>query len=49
MIGKIYCDGEFKNMMDVVSDDLGVEMNYANPDEHVPEIEQSIRVIKERF
>ena len=48
-ISKIYCDGEFKSMMDLVSDELGVEMNYANPDEHVPEIERSIRVIKERF
>jgi len=48
-IKKIYCDGEFKHMMDQVCDELGVEMNYANPDEHVPEIERSIRVIKERF
>ena len=24
-------------------------MNYANPQEHVPEVERSIRVIKERF
>ena len=36
-------------MMDTVSDELGITMNYANPDEHVPEIEQSIRVIKEQF
>ena len=48
-IQKIYCDGEFRSMMDKVSDELGIEMNYANPDEHVPEIERSIRVIKERF
>ena len=48
-IKRIYCDGEFKNMMDIVSDELGIDMNYANPDEHVPEIERSIRVIKERF
>ena len=48
-IRKIYCDGEFRSMMDKVTDEMGIEMNYANPDEHVPEIERSIRTIKERF
>ena len=48
-IKKIYCDGEFKSMMDTVSDELDIDMNYANPDEHVPEIERSIWVIKESF
>ena len=41
-IQKIYCDGEFRSMMDKVSDELGIEMNYAKPDEHVLEIERSI-------
>jgi hypothetical protein len=27
----------------------GVRMNYPSPQEHVPEVKQSIRVIKERF
>ena len=35
--------------MDQVSNELNIEMNYANPNEHVLEIERSIWVIKERF
>ena len=26
----IYCDGEFKPLMDKVKDELGIEMNYTN-------------------
>jgi hypothetical protein len=45
----INCDNEFQPIMKDVEKIYGVRMNYANPQEHVPEIEQSIQVIKERF
>ena len=35
-------------MMDNVKDSMNIRMNYCNPDEHVPQVERSIRVIKER-
>ena len=38
MIKYIYCDGEFWHMMDQMNNELDVNMNYANPDEHVPEV-----------
>jgi len=47
-IKTIECDGLYKSMMDEVKDSLNITMNYCNPDEHVPEVERSIRVIKER-
>eukprot|EP00980_Cylindrotheca_fusiformis_P012484 scaffold3071_cov84-Cylindrotheca_fusiformis.AAC.2 len=40
-IKRIECDGEFRVMMDQVQDDLDVEMNYANPGDHVPEAERN--------
>ena len=45
----IYCDNEFKPMMDNVKDELQVEMHYSNPDDHVPEPERNNRTIKERI
>eukprot|EP00980_Cylindrotheca_fusiformis_P017121 scaffold5263_cov73-Cylindrotheca_fusiformis.AAC.1 len=47
-IKRIDCDGEFRVMMDEVQDELDVEMNYANPGDHVPEAERNNRTIKER-
>eukprot|EP00980_Cylindrotheca_fusiformis_P008866 scaffold1891_cov62-Cylindrotheca_fusiformis.AAC.1 len=47
-IKQIDCDGEFRVMMDEVQDELDVEMNYANPGDHVPEAERNNRTIKER-
>ena len=35
--------------MDKVCNDMGIEMNYKNPDNHVPEADINNRVIKERF
>ena len=35
--------------MDEVRNDMGIEMNYANPDDHVPEAERKNRVIKYKF
>ena len=34
--------------MDPVADDSDIQMNYANPDAHVPDVERNNRVIKER-
>ena len=34
--------------METIEDDMDITMNYANAQEHVPEIERSNRVIKER-
>ena len=44
----IFCDGEFCPMMERVSDDLDVVMNYTNAQDHVPEAERNNRTIKER-
>ena len=35
-------------MMDKVSNDMNIEMNYTNAQDHVPEAERNIRTIKER-
>jgi hypothetical protein len=45
----IMCDNEFKPLMHDITSHHNIEMNYANPQEHVPEVERNIRVIKERF
>ncbi len=36
-------------MMTKVNNDMDIEMNYANPQDHVPEAERNNRTIKERF
>ena len=36
-------------MLEKVSDELDIEMNYATTDEHVPEAERNNRTIKERI
>ena len=46
---RIECDGEFKSNMDEVRNDMGMETNYYNPDNHVPEAERNNRVINYRF
>jgi hypothetical protein len=48
-ITTILCDNEFQPIMKDMEKIYGIRMNYANPQEHVPEVERSIRVIKERF
>ena len=48
-ISVIHCDQEFRRMMDVVADELDVEMNYTNTDDHQPEAERNNRTIKERI
>jgi hypothetical protein len=48
-ITTIHCDNEFQPIMKEMEQVYGVRMNYANPQEHVPEVGRSIRVIKERY
>lgn len=44
-----YMDGQFECMReDLLQQIFGVELNTCGPDEHVPEIERGIRIIKER-
>ena len=45
----IHCDNQFRPLLQELTNDYGVTINYANPQEHVPEVERSIRVIKDRF
>ena len=47
-ITHIECDQEFKPIMDPIKMAMGIHVNYASAYEHVPEIERSIRVLKER-
>ncbi len=48
-IKTINCDGEFKTLMDEVSDELDTEMNYTSKGEHVPEAERNNRTIGEHI
>ena len=44
----IYCDNKFKPLMTHLADkESTIQINYSIPNEHVPDIERSIRVIKE--
>jgi hypothetical protein len=47
-ITMIRCDNEFRPLLDPLSQEFQVGMNFANPQEHVPEAERNNRVIKER-
>ena len=42
-----HCNNEFRPLMDPLANDFQVNVNYANPQEHVPEAERNNRVIKE--
>lgn len=44
----IHVDNEFRPLMDSLNMQYNVEMNFTNPQEHVPEAERNNRVIKER-
>ena len=45
----IECDKAFKSMMDKVSDDMDITMNYTNAQDHSSWAERNNRVIKESF
>ena len=46
-INIIECDGFYKSMIDKVKDSMNIRINCCNPNEHVPQVERSISVIKE--
>jgi len=48
-VERIHADNEFRAVLDDIRDILGVQVNYANPQEHVPEAERNNRTIKERI
>ena len=45
----IGCDGEFKLIINEMSNDMGIEINSTNTDDCVPEVDKNNRLIKERF
>ena len=47
-ITMIHCDNEFRPLVEPLENEFNVAMNFANPQEHVPEAERNNRVIKER-
>ena len=47
-ITELHVDPEFKFLKEVMKD-IDIELNCSSAQEHVPDIERSIRVIKERF
>ena len=49
VIKTIYCNGEYLTMMNKVSDNLDVVMNYTNASGHMPEAERNNHTIKERI
>jgi hypothetical protein len=49
VIRTIHFNGEFRGMMEQVEDDLDVDMNFTNAQDHVPEAERNNRTIKERI
>jgi hypothetical protein len=44
----IHCDNEFRPLMEPLSLQYNIQLNFANPQEHVPAAERNNRVIKER-
>jgi hypothetical protein len=47
-IKTIHCDREFRAMMEKVKDNPGVQMNFTNALDHLPEAERNNRTIKEQ-
>ena len=47
-VTRIEWDGKFKASMDKVCNDMGIEMNFENPDDHVTKSDSNNRVIKYR-
>jgi hypothetical protein len=48
-IRTIHFDGEFRGMMEKVKDNLDVDMNFTNAQDHVPEAERNNWMINERI
>ena len=47
-IAKIHADNEFRPLLEPLQDEFRVEINFANPQDHVPEAERNNRTLKER-
>ena len=47
-IKQVFCDREFKTIMDEIKDELDTDMNYTGTDKHVPEAEHNNQTIEER-
>ena len=46
----IHADNEFRGVFEnKVEEELKIKMNFANPNEHVPDIERANRLLEERF
>jgi hypothetical protein len=45
---EIRCDNKFKPLQGILQETYGISVNFANPQEHVPEAEQNNQIIKER-
>ena len=43
----IHCDREYQGMMNKIKDELDVDMNFTNVDDHIPEAKRSNHTIKE--
>ena len=48
-IKTIHCDGEFKEFVDPIRDELDIDINYTSMGEHIPEAERNNRTIEERI
>jgi hypothetical protein len=48
-ISKIRADNEFRPLKETMLEHFGIKLNFANPQEHVPEAERNHCVIKERI
>ena len=48
-IVQLRADNEFRPLKDAMLDRFGIKMNFANPQEHVPEAKRNHQVIKERI
>ena len=49
LIKYIYCDHEFKPLMEKIGNELDVKMNYTSRDEHVPKTERNNCTITEQI
>ena len=47
-VKRIHADNEFRPLTAPLQDDHNIELNFANPQEHVPEAERNNRTIQER-
>ena len=48
-VSRIHADNEFRAVLEPIRDVLELDINYANPQDHVPEAERNNRTLKERI